>query len=147
MLGAIYPGGARVFCVNGPFGWPCGQQILPMPKKEARPVLEKDIQRGVMKLLELQPDVVVLRQSVGLADHDGRRVMHGNPGQADLTVVIGPAPAIVEFWEIKTPTGRQSPMQVKFQQRVEKRGAAYRVIRSVEDAKAAIAHARMRRVG
>jgi hypothetical protein len=115
-----------------------------VPKPEP---LERDIQRAVIRYLELQPHVLVLRQSVGLAEHNGRRVLHGVPGQADLTVAIGPDPAVVEFWEIKRPGEKQRPLQLKFEERCRRIGAAYRLIHSIEEARAALVEAKQRRAG
>ena len=51
-------------------------------------------------------------------------------GASDLVVVL---PGRVMFVEVKTPTGKQSPAQVKFQQTVEALGHEYIVVRSVEE--------------
>jgi hypothetical protein len=53
------------------------------------------------------------------------------PGVADLVVWL-PGGRVM-YLEIKTPTGKQSPAQVKFQARCEAAGIPYAVARSVED--------------
>jgi hypothetical protein len=53
-------------------------------------------------------------------------------GVSDLVVVL---PGKVVFIEVKTPDGKQSPQQVKFEQRVKALGHDYHVVRSVDDVK------------
>ena len=60
----------------------------------------------------------------------------GNPGGSDL---IGVFRGRAVFAEIKTPTGRLSSDQLTFQRLVERKGALYVVLRSVEDATALLA--------
>ena len=81
------------------------------------------------------PEIVLWPNVCGvfLDEHSGtkRRVGVGNPGGADL---IGMWNGRFLGVEIKTPIGRQSPEQKRFQTLVEKRGGVYIVLRSVEDA-------------
>lgn len=51
-------------------------------------------------------------------------------GVSDLVVLIGNR---VEFWEIKTPKGRQSKSQKEFQELVEYNGYKYRLIRQPDE--------------
>lgn len=53
------------------------------------------------------------------------------PGVSDLIVIYH---GKCTFLEVKTPRGKQSDRQKKFQARVEKEGYDYRIVRSVEDA-------------
>lgn len=62
-------------------------------------------------------------------------------GVSDLIIVHSYSPnraAIHIYMEVKTPTGSQSPSQVKFQQRVEALGFDYILVRSKEEAMKAI---------
>ncbi len=54
-------------------------------------------------------------------------------GVSDMIVVI---PNKVLFIEVKTPTGKQSPNQLKFQQTVQALGFEYFLVRSLKDFKA-----------
>ncbi|RPH65033.1 MAG: hypothetical protein EHM89_00060 [Acidobacteria bacterium] len=72
---------------------------------------------------------------------DGKPVRFGvgGPGAADLLGMFrGRFVAI----EIKTPTGRQSPEQQRFEELVRRRNGIYVVLRSVDDAKAWLAQLR-----
>jgi hypothetical protein len=53
------------------------------------------------------------------------------PGASDLTIAL---PGRVVFMEVKTPTGRLSEAQVKFQEKVEALGHQYAVARSLQEA-------------
>lgn len=80
------------------------------------------------------PELVLWRNNVGqMIDQDGRRVVFGvgGKGAADLLGMFGGQFVAVE---IKTPIGRQSPEQKRFQALVEKRGGTYVLLRSVEEA-------------
>lgn len=81
------------------------------------------------------PGLVLWRNNCGTAEVRGYRIKFGvaNPGGADL---IGLWNGRFVAVEIKTPTGRQSPDQVRFQQLVESKGGEYVILRSVEDAMA-----------
>jgi hypothetical protein len=56
-------------------------------------------------------------------------------GASDILVIL---PGRVIFLEVKTPTGRQSPAQKVFQEIVESLGHEYRLVRSVDEALAAV---------
>ena len=53
------------------------------------------------------------------------------PGVADLVVWL--PWGRIGYLEVKTPQGKQSPKQKRFQERCEKNGILYAVVRSVED--------------
>lgn len=90
------------------------------------------------------PDVVLFRNNVGvLQDGEGRYIRFGlAPGSADLIGIFTrsggnlaeQAIGVFIAAEIKTPTGRQSEEQINFERLVTRKGAAYAVLRSVEDA-------------
>jgi hypothetical protein len=56
-------------------------------------------------------------------------------GVSDLIIVL---PSRIIFMEVKTPTGTQSENQKAFQQQVESLGHTYVLVRSVDDALAAV---------
>lgn len=85
------------------------------------------------------PDAVWWRNNCGTAQtRAGAWVKYGvgNPGGADL---IGVFRGRAVFVEVKTPSGRQSPDQERFQALVERKGAVYVVLRSADDATALLA--------
>ena len=59
------------------------------------------------------------------------------PGVADLVVWL---PEGIAYVEVKTPTGKQSPAQERFQARCVSYGVPYYVVRSVSGAMALISH-------
>jgi hypothetical protein len=79
--------------------------------------------------------LVLFRNNVGNVEaRQGYRIAFGvgGPGGADLIGIYRGRFCAVE---IKTPTGRQSPDQVAFQNLVRAKGGIYVVLRSVEDAR------------
>ena len=64
---------------------------------------------------------------------------YANPGGADY---VGVYKGRAVYVELKTPSRRQSPEQRQFQQRVERHGGIYRILRSVDDARAFLAELR-----
>ena len=95
---------------------------------------ESDIQAGILAELGARPDVRLWRSNCGAARDraTGRVVRFGVPGQADLSGIYRrPCPCCgtplgqrLEI-EVKTPTGRQSPAQRKFQAMIERFGGLY----------------------
>lgn len=99
---------------------------------------EGDIQRSIMVALS-EAGHFVARGNVGLFfTKDGRPVRSGLPvGFSDLFGNrAGDARAF--YLEVKTPTGRIRPEQAAFIAAMQKRGALAAVVRSVEDALAAV---------
>jgi len=63
----------------------------------------------------------------------GRLISAGlRKGVSDLVIFLG---SETIYMEVKTPTGRQSDAQKRFQKRCEESGRRYVVVRSVEDVK------------
>lgn len=91
------------------------------------------------------PDVWLARNNVGvLQDREGKHIRYGlGPGSADL-IGIFTARGVGRFIaaEIKTHSGKQSPEQERFEALVIKRGGAYAVLRSVDEAREWIADLR-----
>lgn len=104
-------------------------------------MIEREIQDAIR--LELgnpreYPDVQLWRNNVGrLANAEGGYVQYGLcPGSADLIgIFTRDRVGVFIAAEIKTPTGKQTDEQVRFQRLVEQRGGSYAVLRSVEDAR------------
>jgi hypothetical protein len=86
--------------------------------------------------------VLLERNNIGMATmKKGQKVKFGvgGPGGSDF---VGTYRGRALYVEIKTPTGRQSPEQKQFQQKVERHGAMYRIVRSVDDARALLSELR-----
>jgi hypothetical protein len=101
-------------------------------------VREGDLMRQIMLALS-EDGHFVARANVGLFfTRDGRPVHAGLPvGFSDLFGNrAGDARAF--YLEVKTATGRASPQQLAFLAAMRARGAIAEVVRSVEDARAAL---------
>ena len=86
-------------------------------------------------LLELgsRKDLMIWKNSTGVAVADGRHVRYGLKGSPDIIGVI--EGGIFLGIEVKTGSATQSPHQKKFQKRFEQLGGLYIVARSTEDIK------------
>lgn len=83
---------------------------------------------------ELSTIGIVRRNNVGtFLTAYGTPITIGLPGEADLTLFEKDGKTT--FIEVKTPAGRQSEQQKRFQKAVEKLGFEYVIMRSVEDAR------------
>jgi hypothetical protein len=101
-------------------------------------VREADLMRSIMVALS-EDGHFVARANVGLFyTRDGRPVSTGLPaGFSDLFGHrAGDARAF--YLEVKTPTGRASPQQLAFIEAMKRRGALAGVVRSVDEARAAL---------
>lgn len=107
---------------------------------------ESDIQQSIRLALGRDRDVVLWRNSVGVAQTpDGRSQRFGLcPGSADL-IGIGPGGRFLAI-EVKTPRGRVAPEQARFIDLVRARGGIAGICRSVKDAVALVEAAREGRV-
>lgn len=107
---------------------------------------ESDIQQSIRLALGRDRDVVLWRNSVGVAQTpDGRSQRFGLcPGSSDL-VGIGPGGRFLAI-EVKTNHGRVAPDQARFVDLVRARGGIAGICRSVEDAVALVQAAREGRV-
>ena len=101
---------------------------------------EGQIQDEIRLALSDEPGLVLWRNNVGTAMHRGARVVYGLAvGSADL---IGCLDGRFVALEVKTPTGRVSPDQRRWADLVRARGGFVATVRSVAEARAAIAEAR-----
>lgn len=103
---------------------------------------EAELQQQIRLALGSQPDCVLWRNAIGTAvTPDGRTSRFGLcVGSADL-IGIGPHGRFFAL-EVKTHTGRVSPEQDRFLSLVRARGGFAAVVRSVDDAVAALERAR-----
>lgn len=105
---------------------------------------ETRLQDAIRLALGAEVDLVLWRNNCGTAEHwSGRevqRVRYGlAPGSADLVGIL--AGRFVAL-EIKTPTGRATAEQEQWLDLVRRMGGFACVVRSVEEARAAIGRAR-----
>ena len=93
---------------------------------------ESTIQKGIIDYLKTK-GILHWRANVGRFRTDtGRYIRTGIPGLADImSVHDGTCYAL----EVKTPTGRQSQNQKKFQAEFEAAGGIYKIVRSIQDVK------------
>lgn len=99
---------------------------------------ENKIQNAVLKHL-LQQGIFAWRQgnhSIWDPKMNGYREHTGLKGVPDILSVIN---GQFVGWEIKTPRGRQSEHQFAFQKRLERNGGRYILVRSLDEAKEALA--------
>lgn len=104
---------------------------------------EGQLMDAVRLVLGAERDGCWWRNNAGTALLHGHMVRFGvgNPGGADL---IGLHRGRFAAIEIKTPLGRQSPEQRRWQQLVESKGGLYELVRSVDDAHALLTRLRAR---
>lgn len=105
---------------------------------------EGQIQDAIRLALGTEPGLVLWRNNVGLAEHwDGKavqRVRYGlAPGSADL---VGLCDGRFIALEVKTPKGRTTPDQEQWIELVRCAGGFAAVVRSVDEARAAVARCR-----
>ncbi len=106
----------------------------------SRTMSEGQIQDEIRLALSEEPGLVLWRNNVGVAQHRGARVVYGLAvGSADL---IGCLDGRFVALEVKTPTGRLAPDQRRWADLVRARGGFVATVRSVAEARAAIAEAR-----
>ena len=99
--------------------------------------LESQIQVQICKLLQLHKIYFHSCPNELAGGGKGAKIRMGQfismglrPGVADLVVFW---PSGIGYVEVKTPTGRQSDNQKRFQERCESYGVPYDLVRSVED--------------
>lgn len=106
---------------------------------KAKPPLEKDIQSSICDYLAARRHFF-WRQNTAPTIQKSKKgwsfrkmPKHSLKGVADIILVHTGRPY---FLEVKRPNTKQSADQVDFQQRAEKAGALYAVVRSIEDVQA-----------
>lgn len=114
---------------------------------------EAEIQAQIRKALGAVPGAVFWRNNVGLTGHsstcpkcghiqqdeeDGPRIRYGLcKGSSDLIGMLYPSGRLIAL-EVKTPKGRATPEQLLFLDLVRRRGGFATIVRSPEEALAAI---------
>ena len=101
---------------------------------------EGHIQDEIRLALSDEPGLLLWRNNTGVAEHRGARVRYGLAvGSADL---IGCLDGRFVALEVKSPTGRATWEQRLWLDLVRRHGGFAAVVRSVDEARAAIARAR-----
>jgi hypothetical protein len=97
---------------------------------------ETALMRDILVAVNRLPQGLFWRVNVGLgASPDGRMTRYGLAGQADIAGILNGQHVEIE---VKTPTGRQSRQQVRWQRAVERAGGVYVLVRSVDEALSAL---------
>lgn len=109
---------------------------------------ENVVQAQIRLALGMDPDLVLWRNHTGGSeeyDHKTDTVRHQRfglaPGSADLVGILAPSGRFVAF-EVKAFAGRARPEQVQWMALVRSRGGFACVVRSPEEARAALDRAR-----
>ena len=94
---------------------------------------EADLQAAILHEFGSRPDIRLWRANVLVArTKDGRVVKAGVKGQADLSGLWLPDGQRIEI-EVKSPSGRQSQEQKRWQAMILRFGGIYVTARSLED--------------
>ena len=108
---------------------------------------ESQIQQAIRIALGDEPDLVLWRNTTGQteewnpSDGSARTMRYGLAvGSADLVGILRPGRFLA--LEVKTPTGRVRPEQTAWLELVRRMGGFAAVVRSVDEAKAALERAR-----
>lgn len=107
-------------------------------KKKNKP--EKVIQKEILLWLDNQK-LLHWRQNSGYAFVAKRMIKLGQAGLPDIIVVLPPNGHVIGL-EVKAKYGKMRPAQEEFEQKMKAAGGIYRVVRSLEDAKAVINEAK-----
>lgn len=105
---------------------------------------ESQLLAAIRLALGQDPRVVLWRNNTGMAEQQGRPVRYGLcVGSSDLIGIVAVPTATDPLGrfialEVKTATGRVAPEQWQFIELVNRRGGYACVVRSVEDALAAV---------
>lgn len=94
---------------------------------------EQNIQRAIIEYLRLKKYVVFKHHSTGSTVREGQAVFfkHGDRGIADV-IACSPIGSFVAI-EVKTKSGKTSPDQLEFLERVRANGGITVLARSVDD--------------
>ncbi len=116
------------------------------PGEARRDPAEVDLMDAIRLALGADPGVVLWRNNVGLTEFwDGKQVSVVRYGladeRADLVGLLSPSGRFLAV-EVKTATGRVKPEQLQWLALVRRFGGFAAVVRSVDEALAAVARAR-----
>lgn len=99
-------------------------------RKRAKP--EAGVQRAILDLLAAE-HVFAIRLNTGAFRNANGRPIFMHSGGAGVADIVAFPRGRVLWVEAKAPSGRQTPEQASFQQRVEREGHAYIVARSSDE--------------
>lgn len=97
---------------------------------------ESVIQGEILNWLETT-GLLYWRQNAGYTFAAGRRIYLGPDGISDIVVVLPPNGRFVGL-EVKSANGSIRPDQKLFANKIQKSGGAYHIVRTLEQAKAAV---------
>lgn len=129
---------------------PRGTAATPQ-RSRSRSTPEGRLLAAIRDGLSSEPDLWLMRNTTGFAQHEGRKVSYGLAiGGSDLVGILTvPVPDLacptLGRWvalEVKTPTGRPTDKQLAFLAKVQRYGGFGAIVRSVAEARAAIGRAR-----
>jgi hypothetical protein len=106
---------------------------------------ERHIQHAVREAIGSLNGCAFFRNNVGAADTEDRHIRYGlAEGSSDLVGLVLMDSGAGRFCalEVKTASGRVSPAQKQWGELVRRYGGFYAVVRSVEEAVAAVARCR-----
>lgn len=104
---------------------------------------EHDIQQAILLALGQRRDLRLWRNNAGMAFGKGRAVRFGVVGQADISGILTGGRRLE--LEVKAPGERPTEEQVRFGSMITRYGGVWAVVRSVEEAIAAVDTALMER--
>lgn len=94
---------------------------------------ERALVQSILIEFGSRPGLRIWRHNVGAArSKAGALVRFGQPGQADIMGIRAPHGQLVAI-ECKSPTGRQTEDQRKWQRMIEAHGGLYVLARNLED--------------
>lgn len=103
---------------------------------------ETELQQQIRLELGRERDLVLWRNHVGVGEHGGRVRRFGlSIGSSDLIGILAPSGRFVAL-EVKSARGRVTPEQDLFLTLIQDRGGFAAVVRSVDEARAALERAR-----
>lgn len=123
------------------------REVMVPSSARVRAPLERDVLQEIRLELGREPDLTLWRNSTGVtvelgAAGDRRTIRYGLAvGSSDLIGILAPSGRLVAL-EIKSSTGRVTSEQVQFLEVVRRRGGFGAVVRSVDEARAALERAR-----
>lgn len=117
--------------------------MTPYARRAPPPTNEAQRQRDIREALGREPDLVLWRNNVGVANHtNGIATRYGLcVGSSDLIGILAPHGRFIAL-EVKTNRGCTTPEQDLFLALVRRKGGFACVVRSVSDAVQALQRAR-----
>lgn len=101
-----------------------------MPETKTKKILEKDIQKACIDILNTLKIFNFKVNNVGIKKPNGSYIPAQTKGIPDLFIFLPDSKVIC--CEFKSPVGKQSPAQLEFQKQCERCGVPYWLISSVD---------------